>query len=126
MHEYLYRYISFENFIGMIQSQSLTFVLPELWDDPKEADAFHCLLESCDQVYEQLMLCSVYYKTYCQCWSRLAESDAMWRIYAYNNRAIRIRAKQSNIDLLDNVKAVPVEYSDELSSPLPKKTFLDI
>ena len=44
----------------------------------------------------------------------MAESDAMWQIYAYNNRAIRIRIKQDNIKYLDDVKVVPVEYSDDL------------
>lgn len=45
MEEYLYRYISFDAFVGMIQSQSLTFVLPELWDDPKECASFKHYVE---------------------------------------------------------------------------------
>jgi hypothetical protein len=51
-------------------------------------------------------------KTYAQSWSELAESDAMWRIYAYNNRAVRIKVKRSKINLLSDVRAVPVKYSD--------------
>ena len=30
MSEYLYRYISFESFVGLVQNKALTFVLPKL------------------------------------------------------------------------------------------------
>ena len=66
MQEYLYRYISFETFVGMIQSKSLTFVLPELWDDPKECVSFKHYVKQQDNIYEKLMLWSVYYKTFCR------------------------------------------------------------
>lgn len=120
MCEYLYRYVSFESFVGMIQQQSLTFMLPEVWIDKKESAPFQHLVESCDNIYERLMLYAVHQKTYCQCWSRLAESDAMWQIYSYNNRAIRIRIKQCNVSHLDDVNVIPVEYSDDLMVE-PKK-----
>lgn len=114
MDEYLYRYVSFETFIGMIQSQSLTFVLPELWDDPKECASFEYYVKHEDNIYKKSILLSLYFKTFCQCWTTLAESDAMWRIYSYNNRAIRIGIKRKNVNLLDNVKTVNVEYTDNL------------
>lgn len=120
MQEYLYRYISFETFVGMVQSKSLTFVLPELWDDPKECVSFKHYVEQQDNTYEQLMLWSVYYKTFCQCWTTLAESDAMWRIYSYNNHAIRISIKRENVNLLDSVKTVDVKYSDDLDAIFDK------
>lgn len=115
---YLYRYVPFEIFVGMIQSKTLTFVLPELWDDPKECACFKHNLARLNDIYEQLMLLSVYHKTFCQCWTTLAESDAMWRIYSYNNRALRLSIKRDNVRLLDNVKAIEVEYSDDLDCEL--------
>jgi len=45
MPQYLYRYISFETFVGMVQKQALTFVLPKVWDDPKERTAFYSFIE---------------------------------------------------------------------------------
>ena len=63
----LYRYVSFESFVGMIQQRSLTFVLPELWIDPKESAPFQHLAESCNNLFEQLMLYAIHLKTYCQC-----------------------------------------------------------
>ena len=116
MEEYLYRYVPFETFVGMIQSKSLTFVLPELWDDPKECASFEHYVEQHDNIYERLTLWSIYCKTFCQCWTTLAESDAMWRIYSYNNRSIRISIKRENVSLLNRVKTVDVEYSDDLDS----------
>lgn len=120
MEEYLYRYIPFETFVGMIQNKSLTFVLPELWEDPKECAGIEHYIEQRDNVYEKLMLQSVYYKTFCQCWTTLAESDAMWRIYSYNNRTVRICIKRESVDLLDDVKTVDVEYTDDLDSTFDK------
>lgn len=114
MEENLYRYISFETFVGMIQSQSLTFVLPELWDDPKECASFKHYVEKAESAYAQALLWSVYCKTFCQCWTKLSESDAMWRIYSYNNRAIRISIKRNNVILLDDIQTVDVEYTDDL------------
>lgn len=113
MDEYLYRYVSFETFVGMVQSKTLTFVLPELWDDPKECESFKHYVTHLDTLYEQLALWAVYCKTFFQCWTTLAESDAMWRIYSYNNRALRISVKRNNISLLDDVKAIDVEYSND-------------
>ena len=46
MQGYLYRYIPFETLVGMVQSKSLTFVLPELWDDPKECVIFKYYVEN--------------------------------------------------------------------------------
>lgn len=114
MDEYLYRYVPFEVFVGMIQSKSLTFVLPDAWDDTKECESFKHYVEHIDNIYERLMRWSIFHKTFFQCWTTLAESDAMWRIYSYNNRALRIRVKRDNVELLDDVKAIDVEYSDNL------------
>lgn len=120
LEEYLYRYISFETFVGMIQSKSLTFVHPELWDDPKECATFEHYVEQADNFYEKSLLSSLYYKTFCQCWTKLAESDAMWRIYSYNNRSIRISINRQSLNLLDNIKIVDIEYTDNLCSTFPK------
>lgn len=109
----LYRYISFETLVGMIQSQALTFVLPEVWDDPKEYAPYENYISHLDNLYEKILFECLRLKTYCQCWTRLAESDAMWRIYSYNNHAVRLRISQDKIKLLDGVQACPVAYSDD-------------
>lgn len=114
LQEFLYRYISFESFVGMVQSKALTFVLPELWDDPKECAPFEQLLYSTDNLYERIFLIAVYNKTYSQCWTRVSESDAMWRIYSYNNRALQIKVSEKKLCLLPDIRLVPVIYSDQI------------
>lgn len=110
---YLYRYISFETFVGMVQNKALTFVLPLVWEDPYEESPFRQLVNKNKSAVEMAFFIAAHNKTYAQSWSKLAESDAMWRIYAHNNRAVRIKVSQDKIDLLDSVRAVPVTYSDE-------------
>ena len=124
---YLYRYISFESFVGMIQNKALTFVFPELWDDPKESTPFYDFVQSyIDNPYAQIIYDSIYNKTYGQCWTKLSESDAMWRIYSYNNRSIRLKVSVDNIKKLSNIEIVPVKYSDkfEIDDKDIRKAFL--
>lgn len=122
MSEYLYRYIGFETFVGMIQNQALTFVFPELWEDPKEGNSFYELVGTKSSAYERLFLIALYYKTYGQCWTRLSESDAMWRIYSNGNRAIRIKVSVDKLELLENVSIVPVEYTENSFTPINKSS----
>lgn len=117
MEEYIYRYISFETFVAMIQNKSLTFVLPELWEDTHENKPFNQFLKSKEDIYEMMFYIACFYKTYGQCWTKLAESDAMWRIYSYGKRAIRIRVSVEKIKQLNNVEIVPVTYTDDSFVP---------
>lgn len=112
MNEYLYRYIGFDSFVGIMQKQALTFVLPEIWDDPKEDYVFQKMLNKQERVYAKILLIATHCKTYAQCWTQLAESDAMWRIYAYGNRALRIKIAAKNVEQLEGVKAIPIQYED--------------
>ena len=112
MGKYIYRYISFETFVGMVQNQALTFVLPSVWDDPQEESPFVQFVNKKLSAVEAAFFIASHNKTYAQSWSKLSESDAMWRIYSYNNRAIRIKVLNDKINLFESVKVIPVTYSD--------------
>lgn len=112
-NQFLYRYISFETFVGMVQKNALTFVLPSAWDDPQEEIPFFQLVEKKETGAERAFFIAMHNKVYAQSWSELAESDAMWRIYAYGNRAVRVKVAIDKIALLGDVEAIPVTYSDE-------------
>ena len=99
-----------------MQRQALTFVLPEIWDDPKENEAFYEFVKKLDSQIEKIMYLIVHAKTYCQCWSMLSESDAMWRIYAYNNRAVQIKTSTDKVELLQDIDIVPVKYTNDFST----------
>ena len=128
MDEFLYRYINFETLVGMIQEKALTFVLPELWEDPYEGKPLLDFLIEKKNTYERIILTLIYQKTFGQCWTTLSESDAMWRIYSYNNRAVRIKVSKDKISKLKNIDIVPVTYSDEPfeASGDNKQTFIKL
>ena len=45
------------------------------------------------------------YACYAQCWSTVSDSDAMWRIYAYNNRAIQLISSVNNVQKMIDASA---------------------
>lgn len=122
MESYLYRYFSFESFVDMIQKQCLTFVLPTLWDDTQELLAYKDRINRLDNVFEIALFYASLNLIYAQCWSKLGESDAMWRIYNYSNMSIRIKVKRSSFELLQNIELRDVIYTNNYEAEI-KKTF---
>ena len=112
MRKYIYRYISFESFVGMVQSKQLIFVLPETWEDPMEGSGIMNKINNCSSL--EIIYKSVprLYWTFAQCWSRAYKSDAMWRIYSYNNKSIRIKILESDVQKLNGVDLREVRYDD--------------
>lgn len=123
MNKRLYRYISFEDFVNLAVNNKDRFVRPCVWDDKYEGYLFSCM-ESREDVryivsemyyYFYSKNCSTiaenYFKmwhskwyTYVQCWLGHRETDAMWRCYSYENRAIRIRTREDK--LLSHTKTI--------------------
>lgn len=112
--EYLYRYIGLDSFVNMVQNQALHFVLPSMWEDPAETFAYEELLGRQSDPLMIALLAAIKHKIYAQCWTRLSESDAMWRIYSYGNRALRIRINAENIALLPDIQRIDVIYEDDV------------
>lgn len=137
----LYRYISFEEFMSIVTLKHLHFVQPTQWadtyegclykllDDNKNIEKLLPILYDVSNAsdenakangvllnYYRLLL--VKYNWFGQCWTdKNDESDAFWRIYSYNDRAIRIHTSVSKLDkLLDSnmylVKRGKVVYED--------------
>jgi hypothetical protein len=50
-----------------------------------------------------------------QCWTRKSESDALWRIYAHENMAVRIETDRADLAKLQGVKAYDVTYVPQMS-----------
>lgn len=70
----LYRIVSFDRAVQILQSNTLYFAHPSEWEDP----------------YEQGLLHKRSNNIFAQCWCRKAVSDAMWRIYSPNNLGVRL------------------------------------
>ena len=111
MSDYLYRYISFEMFVDMVQTQSLNFVLPSIWEDTYENFFLHSYYNSLDSYNKQIAF-AFENITYAQSWTELSESDAMWRIYNYNNKSLRLKISRSDAEKLKNVFITPVIYEN--------------
>lgn len=122
----IYRFISFEAFVNIVQTQALTFVNHELWDDPYEGYIFKAL--KTDEGQKQIealakkifpnhhyliaMLYQFKNTFHGQSWTECEESDALWRIYSSNNRAVRIEVNTSSIRDLSDVSCDRIIYKD--------------
>ncbi len=112
----VYRIIGIEVFLSLLINKTERYVRPiDFWQDTFEGYMLHQLdtKASRRQVLERLYsitdkdttltiqnlskLLRSRYSCYAQCWSTILDSDAMWRIYAYNNRAIQLISSVSNI-----------------------------
>lgn len=148
MSKKLFRYIGFEDFVNLVINNKDRFVRPSSWEDKYEGYLFSHMEtpEDVHQIVREMYynLCPRNYYaipdnyfrmwhskwfTYAQCWSKHPETDAMWRSYAYANRAIRIRTKDDK--LLEHAKKVfPEEeqfsvYLNKVSYNLNRESALE-
>lgn len=125
MSDFLYRYIGFDTFVDMVQSESLAFVLPSVWEDPRELHAVKNYIQQQEDIITRLFLLGILDKTYAQCWSQLEESDAMWRIYSYAQRALRIKVRRDSFCKLNpEIIVKDVIYTNEIDESIA--TLVDI
>ena len=148
MSKSLYRYISFEDFVNLAINNKERYVRPASWKDEYEGYLFTHMEtpEDVRKIVSEMYynLCHMNYYaipdnyfrmwhskwfTYAQCWTSRAQTDAMWRCYAYDNKAIRIRTKEDK--LLDHAtKIFPKEklfsvYLQKVSYDLNKKSAIE-
>lgn len=111
----LYRFISFPAFVNLVERRQERYVQPTLWEDTYEGyliqllskrDVDECLTmlanSFCQGNYEMavvnyIKLHDARWHCYGQCWTKLKESDALWRIYSYGKMAVRIETDEEQI-----------------------------
>lgn len=93
---FLYRIIPEHRLYEMFENHENVLVSPSLWDDPFENFILKAPVRSCSGEIGEFGFHS---DLYGQCWTRHKASDAMWRIYSQDKRAVRIR---TTIDKLAN------------------------
>jgi len=127
----LYRYIPFYTLFDILKNSHLTFVRPEMWEDPFEGFLFKknktekgrkqirdFVLTHKDKEYYSLLnltLENFERMFFAQSWSKSSENDAIWNTYSYDNTAIRIEMNQGYIAKLQSITVLEVKYVDELS-----------
>ncbi len=127
----IYRYMSLESFISMMESEKILFTKISEWDDPWEAFGSKLPLFNEGKPVERLY--SACEELFCQCWTLLAESDAMWRIYSTQKTGIQISTSLRKFRLLKNAKACVIskivygssEYDLLIKSEAIKMPFAD-
>ncbi len=116
----LYRYLDLRGFLALITQSQEMFVHPYTWRDKYEGYLFgqladrdvcrriiqHYLtqISKCENQndaanavlhYMRLLFASRHY--YGKCWTTLAESDAMWRIYGDGGQGVRICVSENTL-----------------------------
>lgn len=118
----IYRIIGIDTFLAILINKKERYVRPiDYWQDTFEGYMLHQLdtKGSRRQVLERLYsisdkdinimsqdlskLLRSRYSCYAQCWSTISDSDAMWRIYSYDNRAIQLISSVSSIKKMIDV-----------------------
>ena len=81
----IYRVFSVHRFFEMIESDLLTLVKPEKWDDPLE----NFIINTINEVSQNSHILGDSRDTFFgQCWTTQRENDALWRIYAPNKDGV--------------------------------------
>lgn len=84
----IYRIFSLERFFQVLDKKQLALVKPHLWDDPFE----NVLLKSqFKTASNETAIFEAHDSVYGQCWTRHAETDAMWRIYSQHKNGVRLK-----------------------------------
>lgn len=118
----LYRYITIESFLALVETGLIPFTNVNKWDDKWEV-----ILSKIPTVDEdnkpKAPLYSFYQYIFGQCWSLREESDAMWRIYSPAKTGIRIATSIEKFNLLSEVSRLHIEkviYFDSVADLLAK------
>ncbi len=85
-HLRLYRFISLERLLGILETGSLTFIDPEKWSDPFEK----YFLNAKYSVKNKSVTLPMRSNVYCVCFSGTSSSEAYWKVYAPKENGIRL------------------------------------
>jgi hypothetical protein len=95
----VYRYISLETFLALVETERTHLTKVTTWDDPWEA-----ILSRIPVVDDDGKTLKTRYSfhegVFGQCWSLLRESDAMWRIYSTSATGLVIATTVKKLELL--------------------------
>lgn len=114
--ESLYRIISFPEFINLVEKETERYRRPTAWEDTYEGfmlqmlsddsrmnEVLNTLYKNISQdinkvIVNYLNMWAAKWLCYGQCWSKTEETDAMWRIYSFDRKSIRIETDKETIE----------------------------
>jgi hypothetical protein len=103
----IFRVISIKKLFELFENKENVLVKPTLWDDPFE----NFIMNSTGELEDGQMF-SIGFRDHFfgQCWTKTRESDAMWRIYSPDKKAVRIATTPRK--LLRSLYDTSDEYRD--------------
>ena len=125
----LYRIISFPEFVNLVVKRTERYRQPMAWEDTYEAFMLQLLSDDTntqkilESIFSNLsqnieLTTKNYFKlwiarwgSYGQCWTKTAETDAMWRIYSYDRKAIRIETNEDTIKNMIDASELNSDYT---------------
>lgn len=130
--EYLYKYMTFEQFVDLIENKQLYLTNITSWEDVYEGytirEFFNYINQKKDIEDINIRKNEIDFSIKCryaQSWTNddVIESDAMWRIYSPQKTGVRVKVKFKDIydsikDILD--EAVPYEEKDGRKQSISK------
>lgn len=84
----IYRIINFDRLVRLFQSNKMTFVKPEKWDDPFE----NFIAKTKIDMGSSFLDVGIRKNPHGTCWTRKSVSDAIWRIYSHDKKSVRIKS----------------------------------
>lgn len=118
----LYRYITFSQFVSLVEKRQVYLTRITNWNDPWEA-ALEKVPTLMDDGTPKLPLYSHHMDTFGQCWTLKEESEAMWNIYSPNRDGVKIKTSASKIFSIEGLTQgilAKVEYTDYKTIVVPE------
>lgn len=117
----LYRFVTIESFIACVETKQLHLTNANLWEDTWEMITQKAPLVDA-QGKRSSSGYSIHEDIYGQCWSRVKESDAMWRIYSPSKTGVQIATSVEKFYSIDSIdcRLGNVIYFDTIPDLLEK------
>lgn len=90
-NKFVYRYISFDSLLQMLNERVIILVQTSYWEDAYEN--FIVKEKYFNDKQERIPVNWLSKMFYGQCWTGKMSSDAMWRIYSPDKKGVRIRTR---------------------------------
>lgn len=124
----IYKYIKLEFFKKILEAKKLRVDRISSWADPFENILFKCNCQNAQG--ERISLKNLEKSVYGLSFTKLAESDALWRIYSPENQSIRFQTTVKKI--FDSLYGDGFTYNERISlffsevSYLPESELIDL
>lgn len=118
----IYRYCSIFELYRVINKKKLTLVCPFSWEDLFENPLMRA--ELVNRKGQKIDLGAEGKKLFCQCWTLENESNAMWKLYGYQGKGVRISAKVSDL-YFQAYNSYNIEANEAVYTKIGKIEYLD-